>query len=385
MKETYRILPVYAGDVSGACSALYELGGMTVMHDPSGCNSTYNTFDETRWYEKESLIFLSGLTDVDAVMGNDDRLIRDVEETALALHPSFIALVNSPIPFLNGTDFGGICHILEERTGLPAFYIPTNAAHDYTEGAGQAFLRIAERLVDPPEKTVQRSVNILGMTPLDFSENGCAGHLESLLQNHGFSVMSNWSVGTDLKEIRNAGEAEVNLVVSSSGLYAAEFFRQKYGIPYVVGIPVDVFAESVFLSLDRAIARNENQFPQISNRSNRSPEYTIVGEAVVSASIASALEARFQCGTQVICPTEITRSLLCPWDRTVQGEEQITDAFCSAKRVLADPLYRAVCPESAVFHELPHLALSGRLYQKRYPDYFISDFYMNHLFMGGMS
>ena len=87
MRETYRVLPVYAGDVSGACGALYEMEGMCVMHDPSGCNSTYNTFDETRWYHKDSLIFLSGLTDLDAVMGNDEKLIRDVEETARALHP----------------------------------------------------------------------------------------------------------------------------------------------------------------------------------------------------------------------------------------------------------------------------------------------------------
>ena len=43
MRQAYRILPVYSGDVSGVCSALYELGGMVVMHDPSGCNSTYNT------------------------------------------------------------------------------------------------------------------------------------------------------------------------------------------------------------------------------------------------------------------------------------------------------------------------------------------------------
>ena len=42
MRKTYRILPVYTGDVSGAASALYEFGGMTVIHDPSGCNSTYN-------------------------------------------------------------------------------------------------------------------------------------------------------------------------------------------------------------------------------------------------------------------------------------------------------------------------------------------------------
>ena len=57
MRQSYRMIPIYTADVSGVCSALYELGGMTVMHDPSGCNSTYNTHDEIRWYDQDSLIF----------------------------------------------------------------------------------------------------------------------------------------------------------------------------------------------------------------------------------------------------------------------------------------------------------------------------------------
>ena len=32
MRQSYRMIPVYTADVSGVCSALYELGGMTVMH-----------------------------------------------------------------------------------------------------------------------------------------------------------------------------------------------------------------------------------------------------------------------------------------------------------------------------------------------------------------
>ena len=61
MRQSYKIIPVYTADVSGVCSALYELGGMVVMHDPSGCNSTYNTHDEIRWYDQDSLIYISGL------------------------------------------------------------------------------------------------------------------------------------------------------------------------------------------------------------------------------------------------------------------------------------------------------------------------------------
>ena len=34
-----KVISIYAADTSGVCSALYELGGMTVVHDASGCNS----------------------------------------------------------------------------------------------------------------------------------------------------------------------------------------------------------------------------------------------------------------------------------------------------------------------------------------------------------
>ena len=66
MKQIARIISTYTADVSGVCSALYELGGMVVMHDPSGCNSTYNTHDEPRWYDMDSLIFISGLVEPDS-------------------------------------------------------------------------------------------------------------------------------------------------------------------------------------------------------------------------------------------------------------------------------------------------------------------------------
>ena len=78
MKQVSVTLSTYTADVSGVCSALYELGGMVVIHDPSGCNSTYNTHDEIRWYEQDSMIYISGLTEIDAVMGNDEKMICDI-------------------------------------------------------------------------------------------------------------------------------------------------------------------------------------------------------------------------------------------------------------------------------------------------------------------
>ena len=176
MRQSYRIIPIYTADVSGVCCALYELGGMTVMHDPSGCNSTYNTHDEIRWYDQDSLIFISGLTEIDAIMGNDRKFIDDIEHAARELHPKFIALAGSPIPFMNGTDFPAIARVIETETGIPTFAVPTNGMHDYVYGAGIALEEIAKRFTEKTqnlnslekENKFGRSVNLLGVTPLDF-------------------------------------------------------------------------------------------------------------------------------------------------------------------------------------------------------------------------
>ena len=66
------------------------------MHDPSGCNSTYNTHDEIRWYDQDSMIYISGLTEIDAVMGNDEKLIRDIEIAAEELKPKFYSTCGVP-------------------------------------------------------------------------------------------------------------------------------------------------------------------------------------------------------------------------------------------------------------------------------------------------
>ena len=155
MKQVSVTLSTYTADVSGVCSALYELGGMVVIHDPSGCNSTYNTHDEPRWYEMDSLIFISGLSQMDAIMGNDDKFIHDIVRAAKELQPRFIALVRTPIPLMTGTDFEGISRVIEKQTGIPVFYFPTSGMHTYVKGAGMAMETIARELVPAGGESVK--------------------------------------------------------------------------------------------------------------------------------------------------------------------------------------------------------------------------------------
>lgn len=417
MRQAYRIIPIYTADVSGVCSALYELGGMTVMHDPSGCNSTYNTHDEIRWYDQDSLIFISGLTDIDAIMGNDEKFLQDMEDVAKEMKPKFIALASSPIPFMNGTDFPGLARALTVETGIPAFSVPTSGMHDYVYGAGLALSEIAKYFTGDPEKERmctetgaepseiskekrKRKLNLLGVTPLDFGPQPMVDAMKKRLEKYGWEILSIWAMGDTLEDLSHAGEAEVNLVVSSVGIPAANVLREKFGTPFLVGTPVEGYEGEISDALEKAAESSckafadkkenppEKSGAQISSEQEElwkvtpdqviylrekdsqslgfflTSDITLIGEPVTMGSLAAAIEQKYGKKVQLLCPLEITEGLLRQVDEAVRGEEAMEEKLKTARIIVADPLYRPICPESATFYEMPHIAFSGRIYLK---------------------
>ena len=344
MKKAYKILPVYTGDVSGFASALYELGGMLVIHDPSGCNSTYNTHDEVRWYKQEALIYISGLNDIDAITGNDDKFINDIVRACEDMKPKFIALANSPLPYLNGTDFKGISKIVEDKTGIPCFYVQTNAMHDYTKGASEAFLAFAKKMLKPADKKIEGGINILGLTPLD--------HVNTdFVTPEGKKLVSNWAYKTSLEDVLKAPRAEMNIVVSSTGLAAAQYMKKEFEIPYEL--------MGSYLDAEREKSRNY-----------------IVGEPVISGYIAAQIKKKYGKDFNVIATTEITDGLLSECDIKCHGEDEIREALSDAEIIIGDPMFELISPKTAKFIRLPHFAMSGRLYRKEIPDLMrLEDYY----------
>lgn len=370
MRQAYRIIPIYTSDVSGVCSALYELGGMVVIHDPSGCNSTYNTHDEIRWYDQDSLIFISGLTEIDAVMGNDEKFLSDIKEAAGELHPKFIALVSSPIPFMNGTDFPALAKVLETETGIPVFAVPTNGMHDYVYGAGKALEEIARRFVSEQMEDrngSERTVNLLGATPLDFGPISKVEELKKNLEQYGWKTISTWAMGDSLEDLAQAGKAEMNLVISSVGLMAAKMLKEKYGTPYVIGTPYKEYAERISEALEKRIqipAIEDRRRENLQGTGNSEKIITLIGEPVTIGSLAAIIERRYHYKTRILCPLENAEGLLGEHDLKICGEEEMENALKNAQIVVADPLYRPICPVECEFYERAHIAFSGRMFLK---------------------
>lgn len=388
MKEVNTFLSTYTADVSAVCSALYELGGMIVIHDPSGCNSTYNTHDEPRWYEQDSLIFISGLSEIDAIMGNDEKFIRDVITAARVYQPEFVVLLQSPVPLLMGTDFLAIAEQIESEIHLPVYFIPTTGMNSYIWGAGEAFWLLADKFVETPKPGPQKEtlyqempcketsenqegirVNLLGLTPLDFSVNQTVNSLKEEVEKQGFLVQSSWAMGSDLCEIKKAGAADVNIVVASSGLKAAQTLEKRFGIPYVVGLPVGDFALAVWESVRNSAKTGKSCYPYKNISREADCGFVFIGEPVIGQSIACALAAARKKIPVVITMQEIPGEIAGKDCREILSEEELKTALLGARTVVADPLFLPVCPKDAVFYSFPQESCSGRIYRKEIPDY----------------
>lgn len=373
MKQTARIISTYSADTFGVCSALFEMGGMVVMHDASGCNSTYTTHDEPRWYDMDSMVYISGLSEMEAIMGDDEKLIGDIAEAANALKPKFIAVAGTPIPAMTGFDFTAVAELIEERTGIPTFGFATTGMNTYVTGASMAFEGIARRFAKRDvEKTTYLSVNILGLTPLDFSVNGSDQSVKTFLEREGFEVISSWAMGSSLEEIANAGRASVNLVVSAAGLGAAKALKEMFGTPYVAGTPIGAAYQNVLaqrlLEAAKTCKMPEDGKGTVWPSSIPASDIAVIGEGITSLSLAQAIELEYSRGVKVLCATECEKALLREKDVLTPYEDDIIEALQGIKMVIADPLYRPICPKDAKFISLPAENFSGRIYRKDIPD-----------------
>lgn len=422
MKQTARIISTYSADVMGVSSALFELGGMIIMHDASGCNSTYTTHDEPRWFDMDSMVYISGLSEMEAIMGDDEKLISDIADAAKVLKPAFIAIAGTPIPTMTGFDFEAVASVIEQRTGIPCFGFPTTGMNTYIHGASMAFAGIAERFVDDlAEKsscesgTLQMSarklasvldsccmrpngikVNILGLTPLDFSVNGTDDSIVQWLEREGFEVVSKWAMGSSLDEIRRSAEADVNLVVSAAGYGAARVLYERFGMPYAVGFPVGnelpgLLADQIILNV-RKLREQDHAERGSFGKTFESAEISVdsgvfldgspgkggstyekgfaavIGEGITSLSLAGAIELECGIPAKVLCATECPEGMLRECDRMTPDEDDIIPELDGAAFVIADPLYKPIVPESVKFISLPSEAFSGRIYRAEIPD-----------------
>lgn len=352
MKDFRMILPNPASDTAGAASMLFQLDGLTIIHDAAGSMESYITFDEERELEGRRTV-ASRLSRLEAITGDDSILLNKIEEECADNPPPFVAILGSPVPFTIGTDLEGIAAEAEFNTGVPAFAVNSGGFALYDKGAGEALKNVLKKTAYPPSAPKENTINLLGATPMDYSPAEIAS-LEQMLLKNGTKCVNNLTMTDGMEQIYHAAEAAHNLVISTSGLPAARYLKQKYGIPYFIGIPFE----------------KELQLKPAAPR-----KVLLIGESVFTKQLAQILSQN--------ADINVTAGIISNDDPEIFPDVtalplHTEDAIRTEVRkdydiILGDPLYRELLPQnySCIFIERPHRALSGRLYP-------FSEYNLNH-------
>ena len=226
MKGLRKYLTPFAPDQSGAVSVLYELGGIVVICDAGGCTGNICGFDEPRWHTHRSAIFSAGLRDMDAILGRDDKLVAELVDAAGKIDARFAAIVGTPVPSVIGTDYLALRRMTEKKVELPVLTVDTTGMELYDIGAEKAYLALMRRFAKEKQETVPGRIGVFGVNPLDMSDLRAGDQIRSIIPG----AMC-FGMGSGLDEILVAPSAERNIVAAPSGLRAAQYLKEKFGIP----------------------------------------------------------------------------------------------------------------------------------------------------------
>ncbi|WP_349944276.1 nitrogenase component 1 [Lacrimispora sp. BS-2] len=338
-----------------------------MIHDASGCTGNYTGYDEPRWYDSHSLVYCSGLREMDAILGNDEKFIQKIENAANDLKPNFLCFLGSPVPMVIGTDLEGIAAELEERTGIPSMGLATTGLHYYDKGVSDAYIAFAKKFFPLPQAVRPSGdrINILGLTPLDFSNNSNADDLIGEMEKRGFTIQADFSMVSDFHKACQAPSASVNLVVSKSGLGLAEYMKKRYQIPYVVGVPAgELAADRLAVMLKETMADKRERV--LETAAEETSQVLIIGEEVLIRSLAFHFrEERGIGGIQTAVLFGGTQGVYRQDSLALNSESDIRKLVNSGRyhTIIADPLIRQLIREKerVRFIELPHVAVSSKI------------------------
>lgn len=414
-------VPPFAGDYSGVCSALFGLDCLMVLVDANCCMRNYTEYDEPRWGSRRKSTFSAQLRTLEAVLGDDERIISQVVEAAEELRPACVALVGSPVPAITGMDLAGIACEVEARCGISCLGLDATGFETYEHGVSMALAALVKRYarggaptgagdganVGAPtggegfaagEVTASAEMpaaagegantaaypplrlNVLGLSPHDFASEEDMACLRRWLEDAGAELAFCPDDTYTLDDVARSGEADATLVVAWSGLEAATYLRDEFGVPMVVSRPLcaedaKALVDSLCTGLRGTSCLSEtrrdvaNANPAETQTDEAEGPLLIVGEQIFAHALRGHARRLLGAGCPAVVGSffAMEQQLMEPGDQYF-AEEAALVRYAREHPAMAwigDPLLARIPELAACPHlEIPHEAISSTLYEK---------------------
>jgi len=249
--------PRYACALGGALATMRVIPrAVPIIHASTGCGQNLHVAINAGsgyiggGYCGGNAIPSSNIVERDIVFGGEERLREQIKTTLEVMDGDiFIVLTGCMVEMIGDDIDAVVSEFAEEEKPVIAVRTPSFRGNSY---AGYEFILngLIKKYITKQKNKAPGKVNVLGIVPAqDAFWQGNLKEIKRLLGRLGFEVNTFFGEGETLDDIKNAGNASLNIVVSEVyGLQSARLFEETHGVPYITTeLPIGAHATEDFI------------------------------------------------------------------------------------------------------------------------------------------
>jgi nitrogenase molybdenum-iron protein beta chain len=229
---------------------------ITIIHGSAGCGGNINAALNAGagylggGYCGGSALPSSNVVERDVVFGGEARLREQIQSTLEIVDGDLYVVVTGCMVDMIGDDTVAVVSEFKNAE-KPVIAVPTPSFKGNAfVGYELLFKGFIDHYIQRSEEKDPLTVNILGIVPAqDAFWKGNLREIKRLVEKLGLTVNTFFGEGETLDNLKNAGRAALNIIVSNNfGVESARHFEDVHGIPYIVTpFPIGAVAGETFL------------------------------------------------------------------------------------------------------------------------------------------
>lgn len=354
MNNLYKYLAPFLADTFGFQEIVDVTDGMGILDDCSPYKGKVSRTDLKEEYPGSRLT-VTCIRSEDTINGTKPKLLETFRGAYRRFDPAFVLIGNSPVASMIGTDLEDVADTITAESGIPAAGVELTGHRFYDRGISETLLTLARLLVESTDEKIPQGINLLGGNAIDWSAQTLRD-IRAWMTKRGFQVISQWGGRERAANLKQAAKAELNLVTAVSGLATAKWMEREFGIPYIAAAP---FGTDWCARL-RCAMRYPNQRGALElPGDDTAPRILILGEQLTGNAIRATLQHAYKLGAHVATFFLFEKSLACPGDRRLKGENDLKELLHSGAYdlVIGDRDLSVLAPEGLRWADLPHGAI----------------------------
>lgn len=382
MKNLYKYLPPFLADTFGFQEVIDVTDGMGILDDCSAYKGKVSRTDIHEPYRGSRMV-CSWIRMEDVIGGTKAKLLDTFRKSYREFDPSFVLVSNAPVSSMIGTDLEDVTDTITAESGIPAASIDLTGHKFYDHGISQTLLTLAKLLVEPAEEKIPHSVNLIGGNAIDWSAQTLR-EIRSWITKRGFHIVSQWGSLERAANLKQAARAELNLVLTVSGLATAKWMEREFGIPYIAAAP---FGTDWCARLRCAMCYPDQKDVLNLPEDTSEPHILILGEQLTANAIRNTLQHAYKMGgAHVATFFTFEKSLSRPGDKRLKSEDDLKELLHSGTYdlVIGDRGLSVLAPEGVRWIDLPHGAIRIDYEGEGFPSLIYSNlnYWLDHALAG---